>query len=654
AKSESTAKLIEFINFIENQTNERKGILHELTAADSPQSNSVAERFKLIVDSAYRCWDDNRQEIVISRDVTFDETSALELAKDYIPPEELYEVEEILDSRDGPEGPEFLCKWHTWEPIKNVNHLTVFANYINEKTAIALSAASTKEPQTYKQALSSDDAPKWTEAINAELKSLHTNETWEVINPKSLPHNQRPIRTKWVFKIKRDLNGQPQRYKARLIVKGFKQRYGIDYNETYAPVAKIATQRVLLALAASLGLKCHQMDVVTAFLNGIVTEMILIYAPEGSGFPPGTILRLRKALYGLKQAPCKWYSLLHKELTFLGFKRLANDNAVYIRTLPESDSLQYISVYVDDLLIFAKNKSEISSIKASLHNEFNMTDLGEVNHYLGMRVRCDYTRHVIYLDQESYVNDILVRFGRQDCKPVNTPMDQTKLETYEVENTKTSPTHRKENIAKSLDLSSTPHLNICKLQSVFFATYRGLLLTASASATTTLPFTGTVGNNIIDRWSITGYLFCIGNAGPVTWASKRQPTVALSSTEAEYMALSFATQETIWLRSLLKELQIPEYLDENARPTTIYEDNQSCISLAMNPVHHARTKHIDIRHHKEIHLEYLPTAEMVADSLTKPLPAPAFKYHRENMCIKHYDNTITPMTKASMTELPNE
>ncbi|TPX52105.1 hypothetical protein PhCBS80983_g06525 [Powellomyces hirtus] len=127
------------------------------------------------------------------------------------------------------------------------------------------------------------------------------------------------------------------------------------------------------------------------------------------------------------------------------------------------------------------------------------------------------------------------------------------------------------------------------------------------------------------------------------------------------MALSFATQETIWIRSLLKELQIPEYLDENARPTTIYEDNQSCISLAMNPVHHARTKHIDIRHHfirdhvdKEIHLEYLPTAEMVADSLTKPLPAPAFKYHCENMCIKHYDNTITPMTKASMTELPNE
>ncbi|TPX52369.1 DNA-directed DNA polymerase, partial [Powellomyces hirtus] len=130
--------------------------------------------------------------------------------------------------------------------------------------------------------------------------------------------------------IKRDLNGQPQRYKARLVVKGFEQRYGIDYNETYAPVAKIATQRVLLTLAASLSLKCHQMDVVTAFLNRIITEMILIYAPEGSGFPPGTILQLRKASYGLKQAPCEWYSLLHKDLTSLGFKRLANDNAVCI------------------------------------------------------------------------------------------------------------------------------------------------------------------------------------------------------------------------------------------------------------------------------------------------------------------------------------
>ncbi|TPX52896.1 DNA-directed DNA polymerase [Powellomyces hirtus] len=536
AKSKSTAKLIEFINFIENQTNERKGILHELPAADSPQSNSVAEWFNLTLfytirslehsygipkqlwtelaatsvylrnclphksndnispyewldgkepslthlrvvwagafvhlvkrkqvsklapsatrpkligyefDGAYRCWDDNHQEIVISRDVTFDVTSTLDLAKHYIPPEELYEVEEILDSRDGPEGPEFLCKWlgfedkdNTWEPIENVNHLTVFANYINEKTAIALLAASIEESQTYKQALSSDDAPKWTKAINAELRSLHTHDTWCVINPKSLPHNQRPIRTKWIFKIKRDLDGQPQGYKARLVVKGFKQCYGIDYNKTYILFAKIATQCILLTLAASLDLKCHQMDVVMAFLKVSVTKTILIYTLEGSGFPPRTILRLQKALYDMKQAPRKRYSLLHRELTSLGFKRLTNDNALYIRTLPESDSLQYTSVYVDDLLIFAKNKSEISLIKASLHNEFNLTNLGKVNHYLGMRVRCDYARRVIYLDQESYVNDILERFGMQDCKPVNTHMDQAKLEPYEVENTKTSP-----------------------------------------------------------------------------------------------------------------------------------------------------------------------------------------------------------------------
>ncbi|TPX55244.1 DNA-directed DNA polymerase, partial [Powellomyces hirtus] len=166
-------------------------------------------------------------------------------------------------------------------------------------------------------------------------------------------------------------------------------------------------------------------------MNIVTSSAHLCDAPEGSGFPPGTILRLRKALYGLKQAPREWYSLLHKELTSLGFKRLANDNAVYIRNLPGSDSSQYISVYVDDLLIFAKTESEISSIKASLHNEFNMTDLGKVNHYLGMRVRRDYTRRVIYLDQESNVNDILEQFGMQDCEPVNTPMDQTKLKPYE-------------------------------------------------------------------------------------------------------------------------------------------------------------------------------------------------------------------------------
>ncbi|TPX52748.1 DNA-directed DNA polymerase, partial [Powellomyces hirtus] len=225
------------------------------------------------------------------------------------------------------------------------------------------------------------------------------------------------------------------------------------------------------------------MDVVTAFLNGTVTGMILIYAPEGSGFPPGTILRLRKALYGLKQAPREWYSLLHKELTSLGFKRLANDNAVYIRTLPGSDSSsQYISVYVNNLVIFTKNESEISSIKASLHNEFNMTDLGEVNHYLGMRVRRDYTRRVIYLDQESYVNDILERFSMQDCKPVNTPMDQTKLEPYKVENTKTSPNPQEGEYHEIV--GSLMYLMICTRPDIAVAV-------TSASAATTLPFTDT-------------------------------------------------------------------------------------------------------------------------------------------------------------------
>ncbi|TPX52861.1 DNA-directed DNA polymerase [Powellomyces hirtus] len=242
-----------------------------------------------------------------------------------------------------------------------------------------------------------------------------------------------------------------------------------------------------------------------------------------------------------------------------------------------------------------------------------MTDLDEVNHYLGMRVRRNYTRRVIYLVQESYVNDILERFSMQDCKPVNTPMDQTKLEPYKVENTKTSPNPQEGEYREIV--GSLMYLMICTRPDIVVAVR----------------------------------------------ALKRQPTVALSMTKAEYMAFSFATQETIWLRSLLQEVQIHEYLDEMAQPTTIYEDNESCILLAMNPVHHPRTKHIDIRHHficdhvdKEIHLEYLPTAEMVADSLMRPLPSPASKYHRKNMCIKHYDNIVTPMTRASMTELPNE
>ncbi|TPX52208.1 hypothetical protein PhCBS80983_g06504 [Powellomyces hirtus] len=167
--------------------------------------------------------------MIISRDVTFDKVLALKLEKDYIPSKELYKVQEILDSCKCPEGPKFLCKWlgfededNTWERIKTFNHLTAFANCINKKTAIALLATSTKDPQTYKQALPSNDMPKWTEAINNGLKSLHTHNTWEVPNPKTLPHDQWPIRTKWVSKIKRNLDGHPQPYNAWLVMESLK------------------------------------------------------------------------------------------------------------------------------------------------------------------------------------------------------------------------------------------------------------------------------------------------------------------------------------------------------------------------------------------------------------------------------------------------
>ena len=170
--------------------------LHLVKRKQTSKLAPRATRLKLIgyeFDGAYRCWDDNRQKVIISRDVTFDEASAIKLAKNYDPPEELYKVEEILDARDAPEGPEYLCKWlgfeddeNTWEPADNVKHLTVFSEYIHEKTATALSAMSSDEPPTYKKALASDDAPKWIEAINAELKSLHANNTWEMVDPKTL------------------------------------------------------------------------------------------------------------------------------------------------------------------------------------------------------------------------------------------------------------------------------------------------------------------------------------------------------------------------------------------------------------------------------------------------------------------------------------
>ncbi len=239
----------------------------------------------------------------------------------------------------------------------------------------AISSSDVVEPSTYKQAVESPLCDKWKQAMKEEICSLEENNTWDVV---PVPSGQHILQGRWVYKVKRDAHGQVSRYKARWVVKGYKQQFGIDYDQTFASVVKPQTYKTLFALVAHYNLEADQMDVTTAFLYGPIDQIVYVELPHGYGLP-GMVALLNKALYGLKQAPRLWYKTLHDHLTSLGFRRLDSDHSVFFQV---NDGV-IIAVYVDDLLI-GDDKPAIQDVKVRLADVFKMSDLGPVSYYLSM------------------------------------------------------------------------------------------------------------------------------------------------------------------------------------------------------------------------------------------------------------------------------
>ena len=237
------------------------------------------------------------------------------------------------------------------------------------------------EPSGVEQAL---EEKCWLEAMNSELKSIKENDTWYYAD---LPKGHKAIGLKWVFKVKRDLEGNIIKYKARLVAKGYAQKYGVDYEEVFAPVARLETVKLILALAAQGKWQVHHMDVKSAFLNGELQEEVYVHQPPGFQNPkfPGKVLKLKKALYGLKQAPRAWNAKLDHELVKLGFCRSEEEHAVYKRG--SGSSLLLLGVYVDDLVICGPDSEKISEFKQQMSRTFSMSDLGLLSYYLGMEVK---------------------------------------------------------------------------------------------------------------------------------------------------------------------------------------------------------------------------------------------------------------------------
>jgi len=386
---------------------------------------------------AYKLWNAVTGHVEVSRDVIFDETSVLHHPPIVQEPSE-YIVEMIIDERSTEDNKvEYLVKWvgyddDTWEPRENVEdtealekweqrHLEANVAKLPDDNFLAIDvdaniADTCDEPKTYNDAITSSEAYHWREAIRKELESIEKAGTWRYVDRNQVPLEKKPIGSRWVFKRKLNQDGTIERYKARLVAKGYAQQPGIDYNETYAPVAKLTTIRLLLSIAAILDLEIHQMDVKTAFLNGTLSEEIYMTIPDGINITGNKLCQLIRSLYGLKQSSRCWYQKLSTFLTDQGFTRIQSDYAVFVKRT--GISLIIIGIHVDDLMILGSTKKIIAEVKEILSSTFEMTDCGEIHFYLGIQVKRDRKHRRIMLNQSAFAEQVISRFRMQDANPL--------------------------------------------------------------------------------------------------------------------------------------------------------------------------------------------------------------------------------------------
>ena len=516
-----------------------------------------------------------------------------------------------------------------------------------------------EEPSNFTEANQSEQQEEWQQAINSELLSIWSNNVW---HKEDLPEGVKPLTTKWVFKIKRGEHGQILKFKARLCVRGFEQEQGIDFEEVFSPVMRHNSLRTLLSLAAVHDYEIKQMDVATAFLHGELQEDVYIWAPEGTGFEPGTALKLDKSIYGLKQAPRVFNTSLNKHIVeCMGFKQCITDPCVYIKET-ESGPI-YLAVYVDDMLIVGKNINEVNKVKVDLAKEFKMDDRGDVEYILGIQVIRDRDARTLEIKQTQYAKDVVKRFRMENSKcKLKVPIHpKTKFSNDDCPSTQDDIEYMKKVPYRSA-IGSLMYLATCTRPDISYAvsmcasfmhnpgkTHWDAVKNILAYINATQDRGITYGSrecsdellNVVyayvdadhagdldNRRSRTGYVMML-HGGAVSWKTRLQDRTSMSSTEAEYYAASEGFGEAKWFRMLLAELELMP-----TKPTVILEDNKSCINLSENPVYQYRTKQIETRHHqlreavrfKEIVLEHISTEFQGADSLTKGLEWIKFQF----------------------------
>lgn len=519
-------------------------------------------------------------------------------------------------------------------------------------------------PKTYEEAVNDPKhGDKWMISMNKEEFEVDANGTFEVVD---MPQNTNIVSSKWVYAVKYDVDGNLERLKARIVARGFTQVHGEDFWETFAPTMRMDTLRIFLAITAMEDLECHQVDVNNAFTESTLQETIYMHPPKGVHLPNGKVYRVRKSLYGLKQAARDWYKTCSKELLKMGFEQSSADPCLF--TIRDKGLI--VLVYVDDISIAAPKLEDIKWFKRQLSATFKIKDLGEISKILGMRVTRDRKNRKITLDQTSYLEGVLHELGMPvpPHKPLSLPIngyealkptlpddERADIEEYQsiVGKLIFAMIYSRIDIAFALGKLSQYMANPAKRHA---QALRRLLRYVSSTKDAYIEYkagkdTHLVGytdadwgSDTTDRKSTSGQVFMLGG-GPVSWASRKQKSVTTSSTESEYIAMSSCAKQAVWISQILRDMSMAKHLGSNPYCTQIMGDNQGSIHLLENPRIHERSKHIDICYHhvrdlaarKRIKVDYIPTDEMLADGLTKPLTSVKFKKFTEMVGLRGLD-----------------
>ncbi|KAG7563868.1 Integrase catalytic core [Arabidopsis suecica] len=504
---------------------------------------------------------------------------------------------------------------------------------------VVVESLSLEEPQGYYEAVNDKDGDKWKGATEEEMDSLVKNGTWDLVDK---PLDRKIIGCRWLFKLKSGIPGvEPTRYKARLVAKGYTQKEGVDYQEIFAPVVRHTSIRILMSAVVDQDLELEQMDVKTAFLHGNLEEELYMEQPEGF------VSETEKEKFMAEQQ----------------FLRSEHDACVYVKQVSDSDYL-YLLLYVDDMLIACKSMDEIKKIKERLSMEFEMKDLGPASRILGIDIRRDREKGVLCMSQSGYIKKVIQRFNMGEAQVTNTTIGaHFKLaavrEDDECVGVEQVPYSSAVGSLMYAMIGTRPDLAyaICLVRrymsrpgSMHWEAVKWIMRYLKGSQDLNLVFTkekefrvtgycdSDHAADLDKRRSISGYVFTFsGNI--VIWKASLQPVVALSTTEAEYMALTEAAKEAIWIKGLLKDMGLEQ------EKVSLCCDSQSAICLSKNSVYHERTKHIDVKFNfirevvasREVDVLKIHTSRNPADALTKCIPVNKFKAALEVLKLIQWD-----------------